>query len=116
MKKKVAIIVLVFFALGAACYAESLDTLINGTTATAATGLDPAKVIAGLSMWALIWGLIFNSIGVFAFLYGKKRSNVIYMVIGVLLVIYPYAIQQTTAVFVIGVVLTAALYFFRRGI
>jgi hypothetical protein len=116
MKKIAAIIVLVVLALGAACYAESLDTLINGTTATAATGLNPAKVIAGLSMWALIWGLIFNAVGVFAFLYGKNKSNVIFMVIGVVLVLYPYAVQQTVAVFVIGVVLTAALYFFRRGI
>ena len=67
-------------------------------------------------MWALIWGLIFNAVGVFAFLYGKNKSNVIFMVIGVILVLYPYAVQQTVAVFVIGVVLTAALYFFRRGV
>ena len=110
--------VVTLFVFNCACFADDLEGIISGNTAAAAAqaGLNPAKAIAGLSMWALIWGLIFNSVGVFAFLYGKKRSNLPYLIIGVILVIYPYAVQQTLLIFIIGSALTASLYFFRKGI
>jgi hypothetical protein len=123
MKKISAAILLAFvaaFSFGCICFADDLEGILSGNTVIAAAqapaDLNPGKALAGLSMWALIWGLIFNSVGVFAFLYGKKKSNLPYLIIGVILVVYPYAVQQALLIFVIGAALTAALYFFRKGI
>ena len=61
----------------------------------------------------IIGGLIFGSIGFVAFVYGKKLGSAKPMGIGLVLMIYPYLVPNTVAVFAIGIVLTAALYFFR---
>jgi|GEM_PF-2694951 hypothetical protein len=117
MKKILLAAVLAVAAMNCLCLADDLSGMPEGITISAASqaaGVNPGKVMAGLSMWALIWGLIFNSVGVFAFLYGKKRSNVAYIITGVLLVAFPYVVQQAVLVFIIGALLTAALYFFRQ--
>ena len=61
----------------------------------------------------LLWGLLFSSIGLGFFLYGKKQRAVVPLVCGLALMIYPYFIPNVIAVVVIGVVLTAVPYFFR---
>ncbi|MDB6086443.1 MAG: hypothetical protein JWN43_4324 [Gammaproteobacteria bacterium] len=61
----------------------------------------------------LLWGLLFSSIGLGFFLYGKKQRAVVPLVCGLVLMIYPYFIPNAIAVVVIGVVLTAVPYFFR---
>ena len=65
------------------------------------------------SMTNIIGGLIFGSIGFIAFVYGKKQSNFITMIIGALLMAYPYFIQNNILLYVIGAALTGALFFFR---
>jgi len=57
--------------------------------------------------------LIFNGIGFIAFVYGKKNAAWKPMVLGILLIGYPYVITGAVAVYAVGVVLTAALYFWR---
>ncbi len=66
-----------------------------------------------LSASNLIGGILFGSIGFVAFLYGKKTSNFKPLLIGIALIMYPYFIQDTVTMYVIGVLLTASLYFFR---
>ena len=61
---------------------------------------------------SLIAGGIFSAIGLAAFIYGKKQSIIKPMLIGSVLMIYPYLITDTARVLVIGVVLTAALFIF----
>ena len=61
----------------------------------------------------LIAGGIFNAIGLAAFIYGKKQSIVKPMLIGGVLMVYPYFITDTTLILVIGVILTSALFIFR---
>ena len=65
------------------------------------------------SMSNIIGGLIFGSVGFVAFIYGKKESNFKIMILGALLMVYPYFIQNTLLIYVIGAVLTAALFFLR---
>ena len=62
----------------------------------------------------LLAGIIFGSIGFVAFVYGKKQTNFKIMIIGVLLMVYPYFISNDVAVLGVGVILSAALYFFRE--
>jgi hypothetical protein len=61
----------------------------------------------------LLWGLLFSSIGLGFFLYGKKQRAVVPLVCGIALMVYPYFIGNVTVLVVIGVVLAAVPYFFR---
>jgi hypothetical protein len=61
----------------------------------------------------LLWGLLFSSIGLGLFLYGKKRRAVVPLVCGLVLMIYPYFVPNAIALVVIGVVLSAIPYFLR---
>ena len=54
--------------------------------------------------------VIFGSIGFAAFIYGKKQSNMKVLVISVILMVYPFFFQNSIALFVIGAVLTLALF------
>jgi hypothetical protein len=61
----------------------------------------------------LLWGLLFSSIGLGFFLYGKKQRAAVPLVCGIVLMVYPYFIANVTALVVIGVVLAAVPYFLR---
>lgn len=61
----------------------------------------------------LLWGLLFSSIGLGFFLYGKKQRSVVPLVCGLVLMIYPYFIPNVIALVAIGVMLIAVPYFFR---
>jgi hypothetical protein len=61
----------------------------------------------------LLWGLLFSSIGLGFFLYGRKQRAVVPLVCGLVLMIYPYFIPNVIALIAIGVVLSAVPYFFR---
>jgi len=61
----------------------------------------------------LLWGLLFSSIGLGFFLYGKKQRALVPLVCGLVLMIYPYFIPNVIALVVIGVVLIAVPYLFK---
>ena len=61
----------------------------------------------------LLWGLLFSSLGLGFFLYGKKQRAVVPLVCGLVLMIYPYFIPNVVALVAIGVVLTAVPFFFK---
>ncbi len=69
-------------------------------------------MFSGFSWWSLIGGFIFSSIGMVAFIYGKKNSEPKPMIIGVVMMVYPYFLRDTIAVYIVGVLLTTALFFF----
>jgi len=51
----------------------------------------------------LILGLIFGSIGVGYFIYGKNKANLVYRYTGIALIGYPYFIDNTWAILMVGV-------------
>jgi hypothetical protein len=61
----------------------------------------------------LFAGILFGAIGLAAFLYGKKALSWKPMVIGVVLMVYPYFIDTTWLLYLIGVALSASLFIFR---
>jgi hypothetical protein len=61
----------------------------------------------------LIGNLLFSSIGFVAFVYGKKQSLWKIMFTGLGLMIFPYFIAETVAMYAAGVVGTALLFFLR---
>jgi len=70
-------------------------------------------LIGGFSLWGLMGGIVFGSIGFIAFMYGKKNSELKPVIIGIALMAYPYFLKGTIPLYVVGIILTAALYFFR---
>jgi hypothetical protein len=62
----------------------------------------------------LLWGIVFSSIGMGFFIYGKKQKANIPLACGILLMVYPYFIDSTLLIVSIGAVLTAIPYFIRR--
>jgi hypothetical protein len=61
----------------------------------------------------LLWGLLFGSIGLGFFVYGKKQRAVVPLVCGLALMIFPYFVSNTVLLVVIGAVLIAVPYFVR---
>ena len=58
--------------------------------------------------------IIFGGIGFVAFIYGKKNKILRPMIIGCALMGYPYFFSGTLVMYIIGIALTAALYFWRE--
>jgi len=67
-----------------------------------------------MSEGQLLWGLLFSSIGLGMFLYGKKQRVPAPLVCGIALMIYPYFVANLYLLVAIGVALTAIPYFFRE--
>jgi hypothetical protein len=62
---------------------------------------------------SLIWGMIFGSIGVGYFVYGKKQQRFIAMLSGFALCVFPYFVSNTVLMVLIGIVLIALPFFIR---
>lgn len=62
---------------------------------------------------ALLWGLLFGSIGLGYFIYGKRQSKIVPLVCGLALMVYPYLVEDTLPLVGIGVALMAIPYFVR---
>jgi predicted membrane protein len=61
----------------------------------------------------LLWGLLFSSIGLGFFVYGRKQAMIVPLVCGLALIVYPYFMPNTVALVLTGLVLIAIPYFFR---
>jgi hypothetical protein len=61
----------------------------------------------------LVLGVIFGSVGLGYFLYGKKQRAVVPLVSGLVLMVVPYFISNTIVLVVVGVVISAIPYFIR---
>jgi hypothetical protein len=66
-----------------------------------------------LSTSWLLWVVLFSSIGLGFFVYGKKQRAVVPLVCGLTLMVYPYFVSNTLLLVVIGAVLTAVPYFIK---
>ena len=62
---------------------------------------------------SLLWSLLFSSIGLGFFVYGKKQKAVVPLFCGLGLMIYPYFVSNTLLLVAIGVALMALPYFVR---
>lgn len=62
----------------------------------------------------LLWGLLYSSVGIGYFIYGRKKGGLVPMVCGLALMIYPYFVPNTYVLVAIGAMLTALPYCLRR--
>ncbi|WP_374574324.1 amino acid transport protein [Acinetobacter sp.] len=61
----------------------------------------------------LFLGVIFSSIGLGYFLYGKKQKMTVPLIAGLVLMIFPYFIESSILLGTIGIALSALPYFLR---
>ena len=65
----------------------------------------------GSEAW-LLWGVVFGSVGLAYFVYGKKQQRFVPLLCGIALMAFPYFISNVVLLVVIGLVLSAVPYFF----
>jgi hypothetical protein len=61
----------------------------------------------------LMWGVIFGSIGLGFFVYGKRQKAAIPLLSGIGLMVFPYFISNPYILVLFGIVLIALPYFIR---
>lgn len=66
-----------------------------------------------LNTSSLLWGVLFGSIGVGFFVYGKKQRALVPLVCGLALMVFPYFIANSVLLVVVGIALMAIPYFVR---
>jgi hypothetical protein len=59
----------------------------------------------------LLWGMLFGSIGIGFFIYGKRQKTVVPLAIGVALMVYPLFVSNSYLLVLIGAALCAVPYF-----
>lgn len=71
------------------------------------------ELLSQFSASSLIANLIFSAIGFVGFVFGKRMNRLKPMLIGLALMVFPYFVSGTAALYTIGLALTAALFLFR---
>jgi len=61
----------------------------------------------------LIWGMVFGSIGLGFFIYGKRQRAAIPLITGIALSIFPFFITNVYLLVLVGMVLVILPYFVR---
>lgn len=61
----------------------------------------------------LIWGMVFGSIGLGFFIYGKKQKAIVPLTTGIALFVFPYFISDISILLISGTILVALPYFVR---
>jgi hypothetical protein len=62
----------------------------------------------------LLWGLLYGSIGLGFFVYGRKQRAPIPLLYGIALMVFPYFVTSVPLLVIIGAVLIAIPWFFRE--
>lgn len=61
----------------------------------------------------LLGGLLFSAIGSVAFAYGRKQARLKTALFGVALIFYPWFVDDTVILYVIGSILTILMFIFK---
>ncbi len=66
------------------------------------------------SSTSLLLSLLFGSIGMGYFIYGKKQQHGVALITGVALCAFPYLVSNVLLMIIIGIVLMSLPYFLRN--
>ena len=81
----------------------------------AAAGTGPAAFLhQQMSGANLVGGILFGSLGVGYFIYGKKQGKVAYLVCGAALTLYTFVVSSALLIVVIGLLLSAGPWLLER--
>jgi hypothetical protein len=62
---------------------------------------------------SLMWSLLFGSVGMSFFVYGKRQQAVVPLLCGVALMTFPYLVSNTALLVAVGAAFIAIPYFIR---
>ncbi len=62
---------------------------------------------------SLLWSLLFGSIGLGYFVYGRKQRAAVPFVCGIALMVFPYFVSNSVVLVVTGAAIAALPYFVR---
>jgi uncharacterized membrane protein len=65
------------------------------------------------SSTTILLSVLFSSIGIGVFMYGKKQRAIVPLCVGLALIFYPYFIASAIMLVIVGIVLIAIPYFVR---
>lgn len=71
----------------------------------------PSIRLRALTTAEIFWGLLFGSVGLGFFTYGKKQKAVVPLVCGLALMVLPYLVSNVVWLVAAGVALAVAPYF-----
>lgn len=63
---------------------------------------------------SLLISVLFGAIGTGYFIYGKKQSEYIFLIAGIILVIYPWFVTDALPSFIVGLVVSIAPFKLRE--
>lgn len=66
-----------------------------------------------MSAALLMWNVVFSSVGLAYFVYGKKQGALIPLFCGLGLMIFPYFISGTLTLVIVGAILCALPWYWR---
>ncbi|HEX2595431.1 MAG TPA: hypothetical protein VHL61_03105 [Luteimonas sp.] len=64
-------------------------------------------------MATLLWGVLFGSIGLGFFVYGKRQGAPVPLACGIALMVFPYFVSNNWIMVLVGAALMAVPYFVR---
>ena len=64
---------------------------------------------------SLIAGLVVSGVGFVFFSYGRKMSRAPHVIIGIIMMVFPYVVPSVIAMFAIGALLCGLLYMATRA-
>lgn len=67
-----------------------------------------------IAIGALYWDVLISLVGLGFFMYGRKRPDVVAMITGLIIVVYPYFIDSLGWSIVIGLAIIAIFAFLKR--
>jgi hypothetical protein len=65
------------------------------------------------SVAGMLWGVLFSSIGLGFFMYGKKQKASVPFICGIALMVCPYFVTNTLMLVLVSLVLIATPYFIK---
>lgn len=83
-----------------------------GETTDVTTLLKTLPGDLSFSVWALVAGLVFGTLGWWIFRHGKRNQNPRNIYSGLTLMIYPYFITNTLLSWLIGIALCGYVYYY----
>ncbi|MFT5676693.1 MAG: putative membrane protein [Paraglaciecola sp.] len=81
------------------------STLYGNQHQTGGTPMDSASI--------MVWSVLFGSIGMGYFMYGRRQKAIVPLCIGLSLFVFPYFMPSVTMLLIVGVILVAIPYFIR---
>jgi len=71
------------------------------------------RFTTALDTSSLLWGLLFGSIGLGFFVYGRRQRTIVPLLCGVALMVFPYFVSNTILLVILGLAFIAIPYFVR---